>query len=163
MLLSIGGGENGNVIHKMAQVNFSQVEISRACEVDESLHDTVEAAVRALLSKALGGVHGTVEAAVPTVGFTVAYLITKELKLSLIIGVGSALVLLAGPAERQHCSTCGWIEAKRELVPQLMDPHALKIFEYTLRMADGSVSLFQETQPTSWRLGERVMLIEGGQ
>ncbi len=73
-----------------------------------------------------------------------------------------ALVLLAGPAERQHCSTCGWIEAKRELVPQLMDPHALKIFEYTLRMADGSVSLFQETQPTSWRVGERVMLIEGG-
>ena len=58
-------------------------------------HDTVEAAVRALLSKALGGVRGTVEAAVPTIGFTVAYLITKELKLSLIIGVGSALVLLA--------------------------------------------------------------------
>jgi hypothetical protein len=44
-----------------------------------------------------------------------------------------------------------------------MDPHALKIFEYTLRMADGSVSRFQEPQPTSWRLGERVMLIEGGQ
>ena len=41
-----------------------------------------------------------------------------------------------------------------------MDLHAVKIYEYTLRMADGSVSLFQETLPTSWRVGERVMLIE---
>jgi hypothetical protein len=72
-----------------------------------------------------------------------------------------APLLLAGPEERLHCSSCGWIEAKREIVPELVAPHALKIYEYTLRMADGSVSLFQETQPTTWRLGERVMLIEG--
>lgn len=58
-------------------------------------YDTVEAAVRAQLSKALGGVRGVIEAAVPTVGFTATYLVTKELKLSLAIGAGSALVLLA--------------------------------------------------------------------
>ena len=61
--------------------------------------------------------------------------------------------------ERLRCLHCGWIESKREIVPQLIDPHAMKVYEYTLRMADGSLSVFQETQPTSWRLGERVMLI----
>ena len=74
--------------------------------------------------------------------------------------VAPAALLLAGPEERLHCSNCGWIEAKREIVPQVMDLHAVKIYEYTLRMADGSVSVFQETLPTSWRLGERLMLIE---
>lgn len=59
-----------------------------------------------------------------------------------------------------RCPSCGWIEAKRELAPLIADPRALKIYEYTLRMPDGSMSVFQETLPTSWRLGERVMLIE---
>lgn len=62
---------------------------------------------------------------------------------------------------RRRCPSCGWIEAKREIVPDVVDPHAPKIYEYTLRMVDGSASLFQETLPTSWRLGERMMLIEG--
>jgi hypothetical protein len=59
-----------------------------------SPHDTVEAAVRAQLTKAFGGLRGVVEAAVPTIGFTTTYLVTKELRLSLGIGVGAALVLL---------------------------------------------------------------------
>jgi hypothetical protein len=60
-----------------------------------------------------------------------------------------------------RCASCGWIEAKRELAPlAAADSQALKIYEYTLRMQDGSMSVFQETLPTSWRLGERVMLIE---
>ncbi len=62
---------------------------------EASAHDTVEEALREQLSKALGGVRGVIEAAVPTAGFTVAYLVTHQLKLSLIIGIGSALVLLA--------------------------------------------------------------------
>jgi len=66
---------------------------------------------------------------------------------------------VAGPLPR-HCENCGWIEAKRELAPLAAEPHALRIYEYTLRMSDGSMSLFQETLPTSWRLGERVVLIE---
>jgi hypothetical protein len=55
---------------------------------------TVEAVVRAQLSKALGGRRGMVEAAVPTLIFTVCWLTTKELHLSLVISVAAAVVLL---------------------------------------------------------------------
>jgi hypothetical protein len=57
--------------------------------------DTVEAVVRAQLSKALGGRRGMVEAAVPTLLFTLLYLTTKQLQLALALSVGAALVLLA--------------------------------------------------------------------
>jgi len=70
--------------------------------------------------------------------------------------------LLLAPLHLRRCASCGWIEAKRELLPLLVDPQALRVYEYTLRMQDGSMSVFQETLPTSWRLGERVMLIEAG-
>lgn len=56
--------------------------------------DTVEAVVRGQLSKALGGRRGMVEAAVPTLLFTVLYLTTKQLQLALALSVGAALVLL---------------------------------------------------------------------
>ena len=67
--------------------------------------------------------------------------------------------LLSGP-HLLRCPNCGWIEAKRELAPFAGDPQPLKSYEYTLRMPDGSMSVFQETLPTSWRVGERIMLIE---
>jgi hypothetical protein len=67
--------------------------------------------------------------------------------------------LLSGP-HVLRCPNCGWIEAKRELAPPALDPHASKVYEYTLRMQDGSMRVFQETLPMSWRVGERVMLIE---
>ncbi|MBP2707068.1 DUF3159 domain-containing protein [Microbispora sp. RL4-1S] len=57
-------------------------------------HATVEAAVRAQLTKALGGGRGVIEAAVPTLAFTVAWLASDDLKRSLIAGIGSAVVLL---------------------------------------------------------------------
>ncbi|MFI6595229.1 DUF3159 domain-containing protein [Nonomuraea sp. NPDC050536] len=63
-------------------------------EAEEVAHDTVEAAVRAQLAKALGGVRGMVEAAVPTIAFTVAWITTEQLKLSLIISVSLSVVLL---------------------------------------------------------------------
>ena len=55
---------------------------------------TVEAVVRAQLSKALGGVRGMVESAVPTLGFTVTYVVTHELRRSLAVGVAAAVMLL---------------------------------------------------------------------
>jgi hypothetical protein len=58
-------------------------------------HDTVEAAIRAQLSKALGGKRGMVEAAAPTIAFTVSWITTEQLKLSLAIGVSAAVILLA--------------------------------------------------------------------
>ncbi|WP_169949413.1 DUF3159 domain-containing protein [Microbispora sp. H11081] len=57
-------------------------------------HATVEAAVRAQMSKALGGRRGIVEAAVPTIAFTGTWVGTNELKASLIVGIASAVVLL---------------------------------------------------------------------
>jgi hypothetical protein len=54
----------------------------------------VEAVVRAQIARALGGRRGMVEAAVPTVIFTVLWLTTKELRLALAASIGVALVLL---------------------------------------------------------------------
>ncbi len=56
--------------------------------------DTVEAVVRSQLSKALGGRRGMVEAAVPTIMFTILWLTTKELQTALVVSVAAALVLL---------------------------------------------------------------------
>ncbi|WP_246238365.1 DUF3159 domain-containing protein [Acrocarpospora corrugata] len=58
------------------------------------VYDTVEAAVRAQLAKAFGGKRGTVEAAVPTITFTLAWITTEQLQLSLILSGGIAAVLL---------------------------------------------------------------------
>jgi hypothetical protein len=57
--------------------------------------ETVEAVVRRQLLTALGGRRGMVEAAVPTVLFTVTWLTQRHLALALTISVGAALVLLA--------------------------------------------------------------------
>jgi hypothetical protein len=64
-------------------------------------------------------------------------------------------------ANGRHCVHCGWIESKREIVAQVADPLATGVYEYTLRMSDGSSSVFRETLPAGWRLGERVGVIEG--
>ncbi|MEU0570214.1 DUF3159 domain-containing protein [Nonomuraea sp. NPDC005983] len=70
-------------------------------EAEEVAHDTVEAAVRAQLAKAFGGVRGIIEAAVPTVAFTISWITTEELKLSLIISITlSVLLLVARIAQR---------------------------------------------------------------
>lgn len=57
----------------------------------------------------------------------------------------------AKPARR--CPHCGWIESKREILPGA--------WEYTVRMADGSSRVFQEALPTSWRVRERLLYIDG--
>lgn len=56
--------------------------------------ETVEQLVRAQLSKALGGPRGIVEGAVPTAAFTIAYVITDELRTALIGAVGLAALML---------------------------------------------------------------------
>ncbi len=64
--------------------------------------DTVEAVVRRQLSQALGGRRGMVEAAVPTILFTVVFLTTHELKVALGVSLGAALVaLVARLAQKQ--------------------------------------------------------------
>jgi small-conductance mechanosensitive channel len=57
---------------------------------------TVEEVVRKQLSDALGGARGMLEAAVPTIAFTVLYLTQHHnLRLAIIVSVGCAGVLLA--------------------------------------------------------------------
>ncbi|MGN0062794.1 MAG: DUF3159 domain-containing protein [Nocardioides sp.] len=56
---------------------------------------TVEALVRRQLSDALGGRRGMLEAATPTVLFTVTWLTTRQLETALYVSIGAALVLLA--------------------------------------------------------------------
>lgn len=57
-------------------------------------NETVEAVVRAQLSRALGGRRGMLEAAVPTLIFTVTFLTTKDLRTGILVSVGAALALL---------------------------------------------------------------------
>jgi hypothetical protein len=63
--------------------------------VEELVEETVEEVVRAQLSKALGGVRGMIEAAIPTIAFTVLFLTTHDLRLAVLVSGGVALVLLA--------------------------------------------------------------------
>ena len=56
--------------------------------------ETVEQVVRAQLSKALGGRRGMLEAAVPTLAFTILFLSTKQLELAIGVSVVIAVVLL---------------------------------------------------------------------
>ncbi|WP_308250819.1 DUF3159 domain-containing protein [Nonomuraea rhizosphaerae] len=65
-----------------------------SAEAEEVAHETVEAAVRAQLAKAFGGVRGIVEAAVPTIAFTLTWIITEELKTSLMVSISLAVLLL---------------------------------------------------------------------
>ena len=55
---------------------------------------TVEEVVRAQLSKALGGRRGMLEAAVPTLMFTVLWLTTRELPIALGVSIAAAAVTL---------------------------------------------------------------------
>ncbi len=56
--------------------------------------ETVEELVRSKLSEALGGRRGIVESAVPTVLFTIMFVSTRELRLSLIVAIAATVLLL---------------------------------------------------------------------
>ena len=56
--------------------------------------ETVEQVVRAQLSKALGGRRGMLEAAVPTLAFTVLFVGTKDLRVAVAVSVAVAVALL---------------------------------------------------------------------
>ncbi len=62
--------------------------------VRQTEYTTVEALVRAQLSKALGGKRGMLESAIPTLGFTVSWITSHDLRLSLVISGAMAVALL---------------------------------------------------------------------
>lgn len=55
---------------------------------------TVEQLVRQRLSDALGGGRGIVEGAVPTIVFTICWITSNDLRLSLTVSVGAAVLLV---------------------------------------------------------------------
>ncbi|MGI8578762.1 MAG: DUF3159 domain-containing protein [Nocardioidaceae bacterium] len=55
---------------------------------------TIEAVVRGQLSKALGGKRGMLEGAIPTLGFTICWIVSHDLKLALIVSGALAVGLL---------------------------------------------------------------------
>lgn len=57
--------------------------------------ETVEQLVREHLSKALGGKRGVIESAVPTIAFTITWIVSHDLKVSLVLSIGAAVILLA--------------------------------------------------------------------
>jgi hypothetical protein len=61
---------------------------------DQPGYTTVEELVRHQLGKALGGGRGIAEGAVPTLGFTITWITTHDLKLALGLSAGLAVVLL---------------------------------------------------------------------
>jgi len=67
----------------------------------------------------------------------------------------------ARAGEARLCPHCGWIESKREILPEVADPGVARVYEYTLRRANGALSVFREPLPVTWRLGERVVVIDG--
>ncbi|WP_148574335.1 DUF3159 domain-containing protein [Nocardioides caldifontis] len=69
--------------------------------------DTVEAAVRRQLARALGGRRGMVEAAAPTITFTFTYVATKEIRLA--IGFSVSIVLVALLARIVQRSTVQYV------------------------------------------------------
>ena len=64
----------------------------------------------------------------------------------------------AAPTTRR-CE-CGWIESA-EHMPSGADNRAIRIREYTVRMADGSRHTFTSGPDVRWRVGESLILIGG--
>lgn len=69
------------------------MSVSSQAAIPADPHVTVESLVRSQLSKALGGKRGMLEGAIPTLGFTISWIVAHDLQLSLVIS-GSCAVLL---------------------------------------------------------------------
>jgi hypothetical protein len=71
--------------------------------------ETVEVLVRTQLAEQLGGWRGGLEAALPTAVFAPVYVVTDDLRLSLVVGIGLAVMLmglrLAQRSELKHVRT----------------------------------------------------------
>lgn len=75
---------------------------------------------------------------------------------------GEQLLLVAAAESKvqlRGCPHCGWIESKREILPDVSSAPGARSYEYTVRMQNGSSTVFQQALPASWRLGERLTVI----
>jgi len=75
---------------------------------------------------------------------------------------GSAgIVRASAPDAPPRCTQCGWIESKLEIGPDAAHPNAAALYEYTVRMANGSLRVFREGPAVRWRVGERLIVFAG--
>jgi outer membrane lipoprotein SlyB len=94
-------------------------------------------------------------------------------------GAGSVPVIDALPAVKGRCAECGVIVSVRDI--ELRNENGMsgatgetvagnqnetqvqstKSHELTIRLADGSSRVINEASPAHWRLGERVIVIDG--
>ena len=72
-----------------------QTNAETPAEPEAPTPHTVEEVVRKQLAQALGGGRGMLEAAIPTIAFTVIFLTVHDLRLAIVVSVGCAGVLLA--------------------------------------------------------------------
>lgn len=61
------------------------------------------------------------------------------------------------PRAADDCDSCGSVESIRHTDPAT----GLPIYEFTVRMRDGSARESSESKPGRWRAGEQVLLIGG--
>ena len=113
---------------------------------------TLETLVRTQLSKALGGKRGMLEGAIPTLGFTVTWITTHNLNLSLVISAGLAVVLLLHP-DRAAVDTA----VRAELPGRHRDRRRLRA---AVRSGRGRVPAraSSTTPSTPWSLGASALV-----
>lgn len=63
-------------------------------EADLRRYDTVEELLRDKLSDAIGGWRGAVETAIPVLAFTIAWMVTQDLRTTLLVAGGCVVLLL---------------------------------------------------------------------
>ena len=92
-----------------------------------------------------------------------ALLLTTLAACDVALEAGEQLLLAPGESKvaLRGCPHCGWIESKREIPPAASDAPAARSYEYTVRMHDGSSSVFQQALPATWRLRERLTVVVG--
>ena len=93
----------------------------------------------------------------------VAHHLASALCILLFAMLAAGRAAAEAPPPAPACPHCAWIESKREVMPTVADPDALRVYEYTARMSNGSTRVFVETLPAGWRLRERLILIDGEQ
>ena len=79
-----------------------------------------------------------------------------------VVSLVPAATMQSEPAEppaTRRCE-CGWIESVDD-TPSSADNRAIRIREYTVRMADGSRRTFTSGPEVRWRVGESLSLIGG--
>ena len=78
---------------------------------------------------------------------------------TIVVAPAGVPVVAPGTPERttDACASCGSVESIRHTDPAT----GLPIYEFTVRMRDGSARESSESKPGRWRAGERVLLIGG--